>query len=257
LTHKEHHTKENIDLCVRNFERAAKNASHFTTNSHHTADDLIKYFSVQEDRITVVECGIPLNFFHPASDDRKHEIRHQFNLPDRYFLYVGSLEPRKNLVTLLKAMSQYKGAEKLVVAGASGWKNNAIMNKMFSNDRCIFLDYVPDDALPGLYSAALAFIYPSLYEGFGFPVVEAMACGTPVITSNNSSLKEIAEGAAILIDNPEDDKVILQELQRIADDQRLRGNLFSLGIDRVKKYGIDSMATKMISLYKRLIEYTQ
>ncbi len=257
LTYKQHHTKENVDLCVRNFERAAKTATHFTCISHHTAVDLIKYFAVPVDKITVVECGIPLHFFQPASENEKLEIRKQFGLTERYFLYVGSLEPRKNLLTLLKAIRQYTGVEKLVIAGASGWKNNSMMNQMVSSEKCIFLDYVSDKALPALYSGALAFFYPSLYEGFGFPVVEAMACGTPVITSNNSSLKEIAEGAAILINNPEDDQAILQEMNRIADDQHLRSNLVSLGIERANKYGIDSMAQKMISLYKRLIICTQ
>lgn len=254
MTHKGYHTSENVELCVRNFERAVASDVHFTAISHHTAGDLIRYFGVHEDQITVVECGIPLSHFHPAANDRKCHIRSQYHLPDRYFLYVGSFEPRKNLITLLRAMDQYKGPEKLVVAGATGWKNHTLMNKMFSNGKCIFLDYVPDETLPALYSAALAFVYPSLYEGFGFPVVEAMACGVPVISSNNSSLKEIAEGAAVLIDAPEDDQVLLQEMQRIADDQALRDNLVSAGLERAKRYDIDSMAAKMISLYESLLK---
>ena len=138
MTHKEHHTKENVDLCMRNFGRAVERSVHFAPISHHTAGDLIRYFGVREDQITVVECGIPLRLFYPASDDRKREIRSQYNLPDRYFLYVGSLEPRKNLISLLRTMDQYKGSEKLVIAGASGWKNHSIMDKMFSSGKCIF-----------------------------------------------------------------------------------------------------------------------
>ena len=253
MTHKEHHTQENVDLCIRNCERAVERSVHFTPISHHTAADLIRYFGVPEDQITVVECGIPLRHFYPASENRKREIRSQYTLPERYFLYVGTLEPRKNLVTLLRAMDKYRGSEKLVIAGASGWKNNSVMDKMFTSGKCIFLDYVPDDALPALYSAALAFVFPSLYEGFGFPVVEAMACGVPVITSKNSSLKEIAEGAAVLIDAPEDDQALLQAMQRIVQDNKLQDTLIARGLERAKKYSSESMAKKMLSLYDRLL----
>lgn len=104
LTHKEHHTQETIDNCCRSFDRAIDKAAHFTANSHHTAGDLVRYLGIPEDKITVVECGIPLCRFHPASDRRKRDIRNWYNLPERYFLYVGSIEPRKSIVSLLKAM---------------------------------------------------------------------------------------------------------------------------------------------------------
>lgn len=128
-----------------------------------------------------------------------------------------------------------------------------VIDKMSSTRSCIFLDYVPDAALPALYSAATAFIYPSLYEGFGFPIIEAMACGVPVISSNNSSMKEIAENAAILIDHPEDDRAIVYELNRIAEDRQIADTLISAGLERSKHYTAKNMAVKMLALYHQLM----
>lgn len=255
LTHREHHTPENVDLCVRNFERAVTQGVHFTPISHHSAADLIRYFNVPENRISVVECGVSPDQFRPPSPSEIESIRSRYALPDRYFLYVGSLEPRKNLKTLLRAMALYKGREKLVVAGAAGWKNNDIIKGLEVDGNVIFLNYVPDEDLPALYGAALAFIYPSLYEGFGFPVIEAMACGVPVITSNNSSLAEIATGAALLLTEPEDEIEILKKLMEVAQDNAVRHHLAKVGLANAKKYSTKTFATKMLALYASMISH--
>lgn len=255
LSHPEFHTRENIELCKRNFESAVKADCRFIAISDSSRSDFIKFYGVDSRRVDTIHCGIDLQFFRPASAIARESARQRYALPERYFLYVGSLEPRKNLATLLHAMARYNGPEKLVVVGASGWMNSAIHEQIRkAGDRVQLLGYAPQEDLPALYSGARAFVYPSVYEGFGLPIVEAMACGTPVVTTGNSSMKEISEGAAVLVEDPLDSRELARQLSRLSGDDYVHGAIAAAGVRRAAGFGIDRLADRHVTFFKSFIE---
>jgi glycosyltransferase involved in cell wall biosynthesis len=205
--------------------------------------------------VHTIHCGIDPATFKPASKSQMHSVSQRYDLPDAFFLYVGSIEPRKNLKTLLKAMLSYDGPETLVVVGASGWLNDDLRKVMKSaGSKVKVLGYVPIQDLPALYSRAKAFVYPSLYEGFGLPVVEAMACGTPVITSANRSLQELAEGAGLLLQDPLDPAEMTRALERISQDSAYAQELVHAGRERAARYSLQNQVAGHIKLFNKLIK---
>lgn len=255
LSHPQFHTGENIELCKRNFEDAVKADCRFIAISENSRQDFINFYGVDPQRIETIHCGIDLQVFQPASAIACESARQRYALPDRYFLYVGSLEPRKNLATLLHAMARYGGPEKLVIVGASGWMNSTIHEEIRkAGDRVQLLGYVPQEDLAALYSGARAFVYPSVYEGFGLPIVEAMACGTPVVATGNSSMKEIAEGFAALVEDPLDARELAFQLARLSGDDDLHKSIAAAGLRRAADFGIDILAERHVSFFKSFIE---
>jgi len=182
---------------------SARRACRVIAVSRHTASEASKLLGVPPGLIDVVYHGVSKEF-RPLSTEAIEAFRRRQGLPDRYVLYVGTLEPRKNLVRLAEAFARSTAKEwSLVLAGGTGWGCGELVNQIRAlgmGDRVLFPGYVADDDLPFLYNAAEVFAYPSLYEGFGMPVLEAMACGTPVLTSSTSSLPEVAADAAVLVD---------------------------------------------------------
>jgi len=254
LSHPQFHTRENIDLCETNFRRAVDAGSHFVAVSESSRQDLMRHYGVGGDRVVTIHNGIDGSIFRPASAVFQHSVRQRYDLPQKFFLFVGSLEPRKNLKTLLRAMQEWRGEESLVVVGGSGWLNDELRAAMTAaGSRVKLLGYVPRSDLPALYSLATAFVYPSLYEGFGLPVVEAMACGTPVITSNNSSLGEIATGAALLLQNPQDAAEMGGALRRLSEDAALRQSLREQGFARATKFSLQEQVRKHVELFNQLV----
>jgi glycosyltransferase involved in cell wall biosynthesis len=213
---------------------SARVAHHVLAISHATRDDLVRLAHVPAAKVTVVHHGVRT---------------WQANLQDltdanrRYFLYVGTVQPRKNLVRLIEAFACFcnqastSGIE-LVLVGKRGWLSEAIerrASELGVAERVRFLGYVPDEELPALLHGALAFVFPSLYEGFGMPVLEAMAAGVPVLTSNTSSLPEIAGDAALLVD-PTDTAAIAGGLARLAGEPALRAELHRKGLARAAAF---------------------
>ena len=173
-----------------------------------------------------------------------------------YLLSVGTLEPRKNLVAAIRAWASLPTAvtagRPLVVAGAKGWLNDAIMALVERLERAgsvRFLGFVAQEDLPALYSGAIALAYPSRYEGFGLPVVEAMACGVPVITSNASCLPEVAGGAAELVD-PDDEAGLAQAMHRLIEDEGHRRALSAAGIEWVRELTWAACAERTLEVYR-------
>lgn len=254
ITHAQHHTEENIRLCRGNFERAVLSEAHFCAISRSSKDDLVRHYNVDPDRVTVTYCGVDEREFHPRSAAEVEAVRAKHGLRGDFYLFVGSLEPRKNVRSAIEALARMPAGGPLVIAGAKGWSNSELHELIgAAGARVKLLGYVDQADLPALYTAALATVYPSLYEGFGYPVVESMACGTPVITSDNSSLTEIAKDASLLLADPLDPAEIARAMERIRDDARLRATLAEAGLARAREFTLERMARDTLAVYSRIL----
>jgi len=231
------------------------------TPSKQTAEDIRKHFRTNPPRVEVIRHGVDRTRFHPV--DRRAFLRH-FGLPEdrRYMLYVGSEQPRKNVPavvrTFIRARKEFPDLILLKVGRADEVKHFPIREQLLSQlsaaglrNQALFFDFVPDDLMAGAYSAADVFVFPSLYEGFGMPVLEAMACGTPVVTSNTTAIPEIAKNAAILVP-PTDEDAILEGTLRVLRDDVLRAELSAKGRSRAEELNWDKAAGELLSLYRQL-----
>ena len=222
--------------------RLARRVRQVLTVSEYSKDRIADICQVPPEKIHVVYNGVDSRF-RPATAEEIAAAREKFALPDNYVLCVGSLEPRKNLPRLLEAWQQVSHQQthsKLVLVGTTA-AIFASAKLEAPPENVIFTGYVPDELLPALYSGAAAFVYPSLYEGFGLTVLEAMACGTPVICSSTTSLPEVAGDAAILID-PNDVAAIGQAIQNLLTDESLRSSLRARGLARAGQFTWDRAA---------------
>ncbi|MCS6911544.1 MAG: glycosyltransferase family 4 protein, partial [Anaerolineales bacterium] len=175
------------------------------------------FYRTPADKITVI---------YPGRDEALQRtdpvpVRNKYQLPETYLLHVGTLQPRKNLIRLIEAAGHQSSVSTLVLAGRAGWLAEEILKVAQSAPHVRLLPYVPEADLAGLYSGATAFVFPSLYEGFGFPVLEAMACGTPIVCSNTSSLPEVVGEAALTV-NPLDVAALTEAIRRVLSDAELR-----------------------------------
>jgi len=211
---------------------------HLIAVSHFTRNRIVERFGIHPEKITVIPNGIDARFSPRGAEEVSEVVASLGVQSSRYLLCVGSLEPRKNLLRLLGAWARVPvtaaGDTMLVVAGAPG--NSRVFETVSLGvipPRVHFTGYVSDEQLPALYSGALALVYPTLYEGFGLPPLEAMACGTPVLTSDRTSIPEVVGPAAILVD-PEDADSIVDGICRVLSSARLRGELRELGLARVR-----------------------
>lgn len=231
----------------------AKRALHVIAVSQYTKDRLVERLKVIPDRITVIHSGINVNTFHRA-DEQIGRMRQELKLPSgRYILCVGSLEPRKNLRRLLLAWSEVVSYLPqdiwLVVAGFRDENIFVATGCSSLPERVLLTGYVPEPLLAGLYSGCMGFVYPSLGEGFGFPPLEAMACGAPVFTSNRTSLPEVCGSAAIYGD-PTDIREIANGIKLLCSDGHLRQRLRCLGYERASRFSWEhaARATKKVLL---------
>ena len=248
----EHHTLKKRLLTASLVPAVARGARLVLTPSRATTRDVVKDLRLPEDRVVSIPYAAA-EMFRPVTG-RPTAAR----LDTPYFLFVGTIEPRKNLVRLMDAFAAFARETpgvNLVLAGQRGWKCEDIYARAAQPDvadRTIILDYVSEDSLPSLYSHALACVYPSLFEGFGFPVVEAMACGTPVLTSNTTSLGEIGEGAALLVD-PLDTAAISAGLRTLARSRELREDLRKKGLARAASFSWAETGRKTLAAYRQAI----
>jgi len=194
-----------------------------------------------------------------VASDEIESIRTHFDLPLRYVLAVGTIQPRKNygrLARAVAALNRRGNALTLVIAGKRGWLADQVQRDIAESgigDRVRVLDYVEDRALPSLYAGAAVFCQPSLYEGFGLPVVEAMACGAPVVASNNSSLPEVAGDAALLVD-PLDSDALASGIARVLEDSVLHAELVDRGRIRSASFTWQSCAEKTLRVLRTVRE---
>jgi len=237
--------------------QVARRASAIITLSNSARNDILRYLRVPRHKVKVVP-GAVSPMFHPVADPaRKAAVAARYNLHHPFILYVGTIEPRKNLRRLIQAFAHLKRRSlphKLVVVGQQGWHFQPIFAEVerlgLQND-VLFTGYVPLDDLPTLYSMCEIMAFPSLYEGFGLPVLEAMACGAPVVTSRSSSLLEVAGDAGLLVD-PFSVHEIAQALYTLHKDTDLRRELAQRGIVRASRYTWDAAARATLALYEQV-----
>jgi len=236
--------------------RSAPRAERIITVSRAARDDLIELAGVDPDRIDVIHNGVEPEF-HPRSAEEVQQVRDSLRLPERFVLFVGTLEPRKNVIRLVRAWEQIaeEADVDLVIVGRSGWKTEPILqtierSRLFR--RIHLVGHVPGSQLPAVYTAAKALVWPSLFEGFGLPPLEAMACGTPALTSNTSSLPEVAGDAAVLV-NPHDTDTIAAGMLNIVQNEEFRKELRARGIVRAKQFTWDRAADLTIQTYRRAL----
>ena len=240
---------------------AIRDASAIVTVSQSARRDLLRLHGVAADRVSVVhEAASPA--FRPITDRGLLDAaKARYSLPDRFILYVGTIEPRKNLNRLMAAFARARKAgipHQLVCVGPYGWSSRDLsgeIDRLGIRDAVRFTGYVPFEDLPAIYNLGDFFVFPSLYEGFGLPVVEAMACGLPVLTSNTSSLGEIAGDAAETID-PTDTDAILDAICRLANDAELRHDRAARGLARARTFSWTQTAREMLAVYHRLAGVT-
>jgi len=235
----------------------ARAAARVLADSEATRQDLVRYYGTPPEKITVVYPGRDESLAPVSDPDTLAGVRARYDLTGPYLLYVGTLHPRKNLVRLVQAFAALLGSDAelpadllLVLAGQKGWLCGDILaqvRKLGLTERVILTGYVPDADLPALLSGAQAFVFPSLYEGFGLPLLEAMACGTPVVCSNAASLPEVAGEAALTVD-PLDTEALVEALARVLTDAALRRALVERGWQQIGNFSWSRCARQTLQV---------
>ena len=241
---------------------SAKRAARILTLSEYTREDLIDTYGIGAERITAIPLAAPAHFA-PVTDFRElQRVRHNYGIDGDYFLSVGSIQPRKNLVRLVKAYAALRGQDsnaklpKLVLVGKRAWLYDETLRALEApgvKEAVVLTGYVPDQDLPALYSGALCFIYPSYFEGFGLPPLEAMKCGAPVIVGNRTSLPEVVGDAGVTVD-PFDVQAIAAALKRLLHDSDLRRELSVKGLKRAATFDWRETARRTLKVYEEVVQ---
>ena len=237
-----------------------RRADAIVTDSEFSRSEIVKYYPQFAGKIRVVPCGVDLQRFHPVEDAAAiAQVRETYGIGERYFLYLGTLEPRKNLERLIEAYAAYARSmddpAQLVLAGGKGWLYDGIFARVQAlglEDRVAFTQYIASEDMCALMSGALAFTFPSLYEGFGMPPLEAMACGTPVLVSDAASLPEVTGDSAVIV-RAEDTDSITQGLVRLDTDADLRRRLSQEGLARAKTFTWERSAGMLYDIYREVL----
>nr|WP_290665635.1 glycosyltransferase family 1 protein [Ardenticatena sp.] len=254
-----HFVKEDAARHYGKIDRAVRHADHIIAVSHSTKKDIMKLLGVSSERITVIhEAANPI--YRPIRDQEQLDaIRRKYDLPQMFVLFVSTIEPRKNLPTLLQALhrlkNEYRTELVLAVAGEKGWLYEDVfqlVHRLKLGKQVRFLGRVPLEDLPLLYNAAMVHVHPSYYEGFGLTPLEAMACGTPTIVSNVSSLPEVVGDAGLRV-NPEDDEELAVAIWRVLNDSALRDMLREKGLKRARMFSWEKAAHEHLRVYMRVL----
>ena len=249
-------SRAQLRLTVR---RSARKATHILALSEHAKADIVATYGISPEKVTAIPLAAA-DCFTPVTDERElQRVRHTYGIAGDYILTVGSIQPRKNLSRLISAYANLRRKDpqgthpRLVIVGRQAWlfgeTLRAIRDSGFS-DSIILTGYVPDADLPALYSGARCFVYPSFFEGFGLPPLEAMKCGVPVITGNRTSLVEVVGDAGILVD-PLDPDAISSALSRVLNNEDLREELSVKGLNRSRLFRWHETAKRTLEVYQR------
>ncbi len=248
-----------IKKYTREVKRNAYTAKNIIADSDSTKNDIVKFFKIDSHKVNVVYLASDNIFKKLASNRIDKNILKKYKIDKKYILSVGTIEPRKNFITLIKAFNKLKQKNpgmslKLVIAGRTGWKSEATYKERDDSpyrDDILFIGRIPDSDLVQIYNQAELFVYPSLFEGFGLPPVEAMSCGLPLVTSNNSALIEVVGDTGITISAKNHDEFQKQILY-VLQNNNLRNKLKRMSLMRAKKFNWISTAEKTLDIYKKL-----
>lgn len=244
-----------IKIYFKLVEYAAKKSKQVTTLSEYSKQDIVRLLKIPANKVKVVYCGINQNFKILNDRNSVSSVLDKYSIRGRYIFYVGGFDIRKNVTLLIRVFARLKKergiTQKLVLAGDFTEKCElpGMVKKLGLIDEINFIGFVPLNDLPVLYNGSDLFVYPSLYEGFGLPPLEAMACGVPVICSNSSSLSEVVDDAALLI-NPRKKDDMENAIYRVLTDEEFKKGLITKGLERAKLFSWKNYAKKMLEIYK-------
>jgi glycosyltransferase involved in cell wall biosynthesis len=251
-------TRRWLELTVKG---SCKRADRIITISEFSKSEIMKYLHILDEKIVVMPMGVNQNLFHSNYEaDQIQLVKEKYKIKGQYFLYLGTLEPRKNIERIIEAYSIFierntsMAIPYLVLAGRKGWMYDTIFEKVKRlgiEDKVIFTGYVSEDEAPVLMCGAKCFIFPSLYEGFGMPVIEAMSCGTPVITSNTTSLDEVGGDAAIKV-NPLNTIEITEAMEMLILEENHLDKYRIKGLEHASKYTWKEAASILSNVYEEL-----
>jgi glycosyltransferase involved in cell wall biosynthesis len=251
-------SKKNLFSITAQLSLNAKRAHQIISVSENTKKDIMKYFKIPEEKIVVIYEGVNETFKIITDDQKKREIAEKYQLPAKFILYVGTYLPHKNLETLLHAYHALKQTRRishaLVLAGKKGRNFETISNlisKLDLTEDVKTVGFVPEEDLPYLYNLSDLFVFPSLYEGFGLPLLEAMACGVPVIAANTSCLPEIGGDAAIYF-SAKNSLELSDVLEKVIKDKDLRHKIITNGFRRIHQFSWRKMAEKTLQVYETM-----
>jgi glycosyltransferase involved in cell wall biosynthesis len=240
----------------RKFRYACQTADRIIAISRQTAVDISEFFGVDQQKIEVIYQGCHPVFYKPLPSSERDAIRKQYQLPGSYILYVGTIEERKNLLTLLHALATGKIDIPLVVIGKPTRYAGKVMDFLRHHQslKVIFHNSVSNTDLPGFYQLADLFVYPSVYEGFGLPVLEALASGTPVVTTKNGCFSEAGGPTSLYVDplNPEE---LADAIRRVLEESRLRQKMRDEGLRHAGVFDSQSVADNVMKVYKKVLQY--
>ena len=239
---------------------ACRNSDRILAVSHSTKKDLLKYVKCDPDLISVTPLGVDHEFKPVVDQSILEGVKQKYNLPEQFILFVGLIEPRKNVGLLIEAFAKViqnlNIKSHLVIAGRWGWESKSILElvkQLNFEEKVHFPGYIEQDDLPALYSLAELFVYPSLYEGFGLPVLEAMACGTPVITTNTSSMPEFVGDSGVLVQPGNLDALVLA-MQDLLGNPDLRNALKIKSIEQASMFSWAKTAESTINAYRKVLK---
>jgi len=253
----EWHPQERFEYYQENFWKKAAASDWIITGSNFTKQEIIKYMDYPEEKITVIYHAVDHEVYRMHEEEALHSTKEKFSLNETFLLFVGSIEPRKNLLNLLKAYHLLPEGIKenypLILVGFKGWENREIMQEIDKEKEHIhYLGYLSNEELAHVYSLATLFIYPSLYEGFGIPPLEAMACGTAVIASRTASIPEVCIDAVVYID-PNSSQDIAEKITELLGMPEKRNVLVKKGLVHSKHFTWDKAAKEHLKVFEKVI----
>ena len=252
ILHRDFHPKERIEHFEKYFFKNIVKSDMIITGSYFSKQEILERLNFNEERIKVIYHGLNHALFKVYDD-----IKLDFELPQKFILSVGSIEPRKNLEGLLKAYNlldkKVKDEYKLVLVGFKGWENKELMQLITKDEKNIsYLGFISDEELAKVYNKAICFVFASFYEGFGLPILEAMACATPVLSSNTTSMPEVGADAALYC-NPNDTEDIKNKLEQLLSDKNLQNSMIEKGLQRVQEFSWEKSASEHIKVFEELL----